>query len=240
MKRWIVIVLLLMGGVVRFTGSASAQFYPGYGYGGSGWDGSAALLGADSRQAQVIQSRAESRLAGQQLAAQQNNVIQSGIRNTLSGQAQSRDAAIQAQQQANQDWWFQHQQQQMAQRPPANYATAAMPLQDWGSLAPPSPPPPASMDLIKWPTLLQAPCFAADREKIEAPYRHTPPEGWDKLSTDDYRQIGAAVEDMKALLQWRSSEGVDTNAFTAAKNFLIQMSDELAKRIHPEKTSLTP
>jgi hypothetical protein len=240
MRRLIVLAILLMVGVGCLAGSASAQFYPGYGYGGSGWDGSAALLGADSRQAQVIQSRAESRLAGQQLAAQQNAVVQSGIRNTLSSQAQGRDAAIQAQQQANQDWWFQHQQQQMAQRPPADRAASAMPPQDWGSLAPPSPPPPASMDLIKWPTLLQAPCFAADREKIEAPYRRTPPEGWDKISTDDYRQIAAAVEDMKALLQWRSSEGVDTSAFTVAKNFLIQMGDELAKRINPEKKSLTP
>jgi hypothetical protein len=237
MNRWILLVLLLVGGMLYFARPASAQFYPGYGYGGWGWDGSAALLGADTRQAQVIQSRAQDRLAGQQLAAEQNAVVQSGIRNTLSSQAQSRDAAIQAQQQATQDWWFQHQQQQMTQRPPAEYATAAAPPQDWGSLAPPSPPPPASMDLIKWPTLLQAPCFAADREKIEAPYRRTPPEKWNTISTDDFRQMAAAVEDMKALLQWRSSQGVDVDAFNAAKNFLIQMSSELAKQIHPEKSN---
>jgi hypothetical protein len=161
---------------------------------------------------------------------QQNAVVQSGIRNTLSSQAQSRDAAIAAQQQATQDWWFQQQQQQKNQRQSAPNASAGSPTQGWSSLAPSAPPPPASMDIIKWPALLQAPSFASEREKIEAPYRRTPP----KLSTpneDDYRQMVAAVEDMKAILQWRSSEGVDPNEFNTAKSFLIQLGDELAKRI---------
>ncbi len=85
------------------------------------------------------------------------------------------------------------------------------------------------MDIIQWPALLQDPCFASERTKIEAPYRRTPP----KFSTpneDDYQQMAAAVEDMKAVLQWKLSEGVDTGQFNAAKAFLNQLGSELAKR----------
>ena len=41
----------------------------------------------------------------------------------------------------------------------------------------------------------------------------------------------AAVEDMKAVLQWRLSEGVDTNEYNAAKTFLNQLGSELAQRV---------
>ncbi len=117
MKRSIVLALLLAGGVLRLAEPVSAQFYPGYGYGGyGGFDGGAALAGSDYRQGAIIDAKSQSRLAGQQAAQQQNLVVQSGIRNTLSNQANSREAAIANQQQQTQDWWFQHQQQQFAQQ----------------------------------------------------------------------------------------------------------------------------
>ena len=241
MKRSIVLALLLVGGVLCLAEPVSAQFYPGYGYGGyGGFDGGAALAGSDYRQGAIIDAKSQSRLAGQQAAQQQNAVVQSGIRNTLSNQANSREAAIANQQAQTQDWWFQHQQQQFAQQQmaprqmaagqSAEYSMAAAPAAGWSSLGPPHKPPPANMDIIQWPTLLQDPCFASERTKIEAPYRHaTPP----KLSTpneDDYQQMAAAVEDMKAVLQWKLSEGVDTGQYNTAKAFLNKLGSELVKQ----------
>jgi hypothetical protein len=241
MKRSIVLALLLVGGVLS-AGPAIAQFYPGYGYGGwGGFDGGAALAGSDFRQAAIIGAKTQSRLAGQQAAQQQNAVVQSGIRSTLTNQANAREAAIANQQQQTQDWWFQHQQQQfaqqqMTQRTAAEYSTSSTPAAGWSSLGPPRKPPPAAMDIIQWPTLLQDPSFASERAKIEAPYRRTTyvPGTAPKLGTpneDDYQQMAAAVEDMKAVLQWKLGEGVDTGQYNAAKAFLDQLGGELAKRI---------
>ena len=177
MKRNVLLAALLASSLLRLAAPACAEFYPGYGYGGwGGENGAAALLGADYRQSAVIQSAAQSRLAGQQAAIGQNAVVQSGIRSTLSNEAQSRDAAIQRQQQSTQDWWFQQQSQQMAQQRSASYGSAAAaPYAGYRGFGPSGSPPPAAMDIIKWPTLLQEPCFAAERTQIEAPYRRTPP-----------------------------------------------------------------
>ena len=223
-----IVAVLLAGGMLGLAGPASAQFFPGYGYGGwGGTNGSAALLGADNRQATAMQLKAQSMQAGQQAAMQQNYVVQSGIRNTLSSQAQSQTNAILSQQQANQDWWFQQQSQQMAQRRASGvcFGAPAVPV----GFAPSGGPPPAAMDIIKWPTVLQEPCFASERAKIEAPYRRTPP----KLSVPtpaDYRQMAGTVEDMKAVLEWRLKEGVDTADYNAAKAFLNQLGQEVTAR----------
>ena len=163
MNRQILIAALVVGGVLGLADRAPAQFFPGYGYGYGGWggmDGAAALTGADYRQATAMTLKAQSMQAGQQAAMQQNYVVQSGIRNALSSQAASRDASIVNQQQANQDWFFQ---QQSAHAVPVRFVPTAE-------------PPPAAMDIIKWPTVLQERCFASERAKIEAPYRRTPPE----------------------------------------------------------------
>jgi hypothetical protein len=203
--------------MLRLAGPVAAQFYPGYGYDGwGGFNGSAALLGADYRQATAMQLKTQSMQAGQQRTMEQNYVVQSGIRNTLSGQAQSRDAAIQSQQQANQDWWFQHQ-------------TAAVPVR----FAPSGGPPPAAMDIIQWPTVLQESCFASERTQIEAPYRRTPPV-LSAPTAADYRQMAGTVEDMKAVLEWRLKEGVPTADYNEAKAFLKQLGQEVTARA--EKT----
>jgi hypothetical protein len=240
MKRPIVFVFLLVGAMLRLADPVSAQFYPGYGYGGWG-DGGAALIGSDYRQAAIISAKTQSRIAGQEAAQQQNAVVQSGIRSTLSNQANSREASIANQQAQTQDWWFQHQQQQFAQqqmapRQSAEYSSASAPAAGWSSLGPPRKPPPAALDIIPWPILLQDPCFASERAKVEAPYRRTVyvPGAPPKMGTpneEDYQQMAAAVEDMKAVLQWKLSEGVDTGQYDAAKAFLNKLGAELTRKI---------
>jgi hypothetical protein len=109
---------------------------------------------------------------------------------------------------------------------------AAVPV----GFAPSREPPPAAMDIIKWPTVLQEQCFASERTKIEAPYRRTPP----KLSAPtraDYRKMAATVEDMKAVLEWRLKEGIDTSDYNAAKLFLAQLGGEVATRAQPAGTA---
>jgi hypothetical protein len=230
MNYQILAVALLAGGMLGLPGPVAAQIYPGYGYGDWGWggvNGAAALLGSDTRQATAMQLKAQSMQAGQQAAMQQNYVVQSGIRNTLSSQAQSQTNAILGQQQASQDWFFQQQSQELAQRRAREAATGAPPVPV--GFAPAGAPPAVAMDIIKWPTVLQEPCFASERTQIEAPYRRTPP----KLSvptTADYRKMAGTVEDMKAVLEWRLKEGVDTTEYNAAKAFLNQLSQELSAR----------
>ncbi len=140
MKRSIVLALLLVGGVLCLAEPVSAQFYPGYGYGAfGGFDGGAALAGSDYRQGAIIDAKSQSRLAGQQAAQQQNLVVQSGIRNTLTNQANSREAAIASQQAQTQDWWFQHQQQQFAQQQMAPRQMAAGQSAEYSMAAAPRP-----------------------------------------------------------------------------------------------------
>jgi hypothetical protein len=227
MNRRILVAALVAGGLLGPAGPVFAQFFPGDGYGGwGGTNGSAALLGADYRQATAMQLKAQSRQAGQAAAMAQNYVVQSGIRNTLSAQAQSQNNAILAQQQANQDWWFQQQSQQMAQRRAMDQQRG---VANPAGFAPSGGPPPASMDIIQWPTALQDPSFASERAKIEAPYRRSPP----KLSVPtsaDYRNMARTVEDMKAVLEWRLREGVNTADYNTATTFLKTLGQEVSER----------
>jgi hypothetical protein len=226
MKRQMFAAALLAGSLLALAGPARAQFYPGYGYGGWGGTYGSALLGSDYRQATALQAKVQSMQAGQQAAMAQNYVVQSGIRDTLSSQAQSQNNAILAQQQATQDWWFQHQSQQMAQRKATEMDRGgAVPA----GFAPSGGPPPVAMDIIQWPTALQDPCFASERAKIEAPYRRSPP----KLSTPapaDYRTMAETVEDMEAVLEWRLKEGVNTADYNAATIFLKKLGQEVTDR----------
>jgi hypothetical protein len=232
--RWSVSLVVI--GVFGMAGQAWA-FLPGYGYGGyGGWGG----WGANSNYNVSGQMAAESRQTNAQAAMGQNYVIQQNARNTMMNQAQSQTASIEGQRQANKDWWFQYQSQQMAQRQgrgstgPAAAAVAggfgAEPAQGGFNLPPSQPE--VAMDIIKWPPGLQDKAFAASRTAIEAPYRRTPP----KLSMPtaaDYRDMLKNVEDMKAILQWCLSAqagGMDTGEYQQAKAFLDQLGQELRKR----------
>ncbi len=232
MNRRILVTALVAGGVLGLAGPASAQFYPSYGYGDS--IGAAAVLGSNYRQAVTSQLKAQSMQTGQQAAMAQNYVVQSGIRNTLSSQAQSRADATLSQQQSHRDWWFQHQTQRSAQGAAMGYASG-VPADSLG-FVPSRRPPPAAMDIIKWPTELQENCFAADRARIEAPYRRTPP----KLSVPtsaDYREMADTVEDMEAVLEWRLKSGVHTANYNAAKTFLDRLGHEATARAESADSS---
>jgi hypothetical protein len=230
MKAQSLVVVLVVCGMSWLAKPVSAQFYPGgYGSGWGGTNGSAALLGSNYMQASAMQAKAQNRLAGQQAAMGQNYVVQSGIRNTLSSQAQGRTDAIENQRQANQDWWFQYQTQQAGQRRNVEYSSAGGAV---GSFGPSGSPPEAASDVIKWPTALQDSCFASERATIEAPYRRTPPQ----LSVPtqaDYVQMVRTVEDMKAVLEWRLKEGIPTNDYNTATAFLAKLGQEIARRAVP-------
>ena len=224
MKVQILVASLVAGGVIGLDGSASAQFYSG------GEDigvGGAALLGSDYLQATEMQLATRRRLAGEQAAEQQNYLVQSGIRSTMSTDAQSQDAAILSQQQANQNWWFQQESQQMAQERARDYASPA--VAQPAVFAPSGIPPPAARDIIQWPIELQEECFDSERAQIEAPYRRTPP----KLSVPtpaDYRRMASTIADMRAVLEWRLRDGIESANYEVARNFLYEMAVEVVKR----------
>jgi hypothetical protein len=122
-------------------------------------------------------------VAGMNIAAQQQAALQNSLRNTAMTQAQARTQNILGQQQANQNWWFQVQQQQVAQRqamaartppslPPATSFEPGSPAETAAAAAT-APPAPAD-DVMQWPTALQDSRFAALRAEVEAPYRRTP------------------------------------------------------------------
>ncbi len=82
------------------------------------------------------------------------------------------------------------------------------------------------MDIIQWPTMLQEPCFASARAQIEAPYRRKPPTP----DEADYRDMGAAVEDMKTA-SLAAKRRREPHQYKAAKAFVTQLGGEIAKQI---------
>jgi hypothetical protein len=224
-------VICAMAGaaMLAMASSAGAQFWAGYpAYGGYAWGGYPTALTT----AAAIGAVNQSRIAGQEAAMGQNYMVQSGIRSTLTSQAQSRTSDIASQRQEMRDWWFQNQQQQMAARRPYEYGggaavagyrggTAAG-MVDLGSQA--------AMDIIKWPTALQDRAFASRRALIEAPYRRSPPA----ISTptpDDYRTMVGTIEQMKAILECLLNEGgMVTEDYQQAKTFLDKIDAQARQR----------
>jgi hypothetical protein len=84
-------------------------------------------------------------------------------------------------------------------------------------------------DLIKWPTLLKKHAFAARRQRIEAPFRRSPP----KISTptaDDYQNMVKATDEMKAIVEWFATKGIDTREYEEANRFLDKLGEEAGRR----------
>jgi hypothetical protein len=210
-----------------------AQFWPGaYGYGGYGSWG-----GWGGRGAAEIEAASQARQLGQIRAMEQNKIVQEGIRNTLTTQAQSQTNSILNQRQANQDWWFQTQQQQAAQRkagdgeeaPVAGGFGPVPPPNGFGGLAEIEASREVALDIIKWPTALQEKAFDTRRALIEAPYRRSPP----RLSVptaDDYRDMVKTIEEMKTILEWRLQNGMITEDYEQAKAFLSKLGQEAQSR----------
>jgi hypothetical protein len=209
-----------------------AQFWPGASFYGGAWGGY-----PNSQYNTTREIAAQNQQLGQEAAMQQNAAMQSGIRTTLSSQAQSRTDAIQNQRQANKDWWFQVQQQQTAQRqargsgPPAAVGGGFGGESAAGGFALADARPAVAMDVIQWPTALQEPAFAAQRAEIEAPYRRSPPD-LSAPTADDYRSMVKNVQEMKAVLEWRLGQpsGLLTQDYDQANAFLNRMGQEALAR----------
>jgi hypothetical protein len=100
-------------------------------------------------------------------------------------------------------------------------------------------PPKAATDGIPWPKLLQLPAFASERRQIEAPYRRSETE----LSTPsaiDYRRMAKTIQDMRAILEWLATHGVDTHDYGGAKDFLNRIGAEASKRSQLASSSAIP
>jgi len=202
--------------------AAFAQFWPTYsGYYG-GWGGYPYGTNATSRY--VAES---DRMMGQAAAMRQSAAMQGDIRNTLSSQAEARSQAILDQQQSSRDWWFQVQQQQMAQRhattQPTGYTTPV-------AVEPPSPNVPQSVvatDVIKWLPVLCEPQFTEQRDRIEAPYRRVP-KGDPTVA--DYREMMDAAGQMKNILK-RMTADISAQDYLNAQAFLDQLIGEARSRI---------
>lgn len=165
-------------------------------------------------------------------AMQQNKAIQMGIRNTLTQQSQARTQAIGSRQQQAKDWWFQHQQQQLAQRQaqPQGRSMAVGPVSGAAT-------PQASTDIIQWPSLLQGPGFSRQRTQIEAPYRDRASKG--DPTPHDFQQMVDAASQMKVILQGMVND-VTAGEYLKAEKFIEALASEAQakmKAVSPSKDS---
>jgi hypothetical protein len=200
--------------------SATAQFWPGTGYhGGYGWGGYAA-----GGNMYALRSAAETdRMVGQAAAIRQSNLMQQDIRNTLQSQAQAQSQAALSRQQSNRDWWFQVQQQQVAQRQTMAPRPSISRASDGGFEAPQAPK--AATDIIPWQPILCEPEFAAQRAAIEAPYRRGA-----ALTEADYQTMIEAAGQMKAILQKMTTQ-ISAQEYLGAEAFIDQLAAEARGRI---------
>jgi hypothetical protein len=238
MRNTYVLGVLAVVWIGVFATTASAQMGGGRGsrghYGGYGgyWDdGAAGVMGAYTSTMNYNTTRniAEAnRLAGQRAAMQQNALMQGGIRSTLTSQAENRSQDIINRQQSNRDWWFQVQQQQIAQRRAMPASAGAAPVAGFEAAA---ASPQVATDIIQWPQVLWGPEFAADRAKVEAPYRRTPKTN---PTNADYQNMIDAAANMKMLLG-KITANISAQEYLGAGKFLDQLTAEARGRIEKSK-----
>ena len=217
----------------------SAQFWrggSGY-YDDGGLAGAVALASSNRASSNQMQVAAQNQQSAQQAARQQSMAVQSGIRNTMTAQAQNRTSAIEDQRQSYKDWWFQTKQQQ-AERP-ANVTGSQAPMAGGfgmrqsagGGFIYEDFHPPVALDIIKWPAVLQEKMFISERAQIEEPYRRSPP-GLSTPTATDYRDMVKTVEDMKGMLEWRLGErgGLPKVDYEQAKAFLNTLANKAQER----------
>jgi len=202
-----------------------AQFWPGYGYGyGYGAWGGYGMSNSTNRY--IAQS---DRIAGERAARQQRTAQQNSIRNTMAADARQRTQEIQGQQQSDRNWWFQVQQQQVAQRRSAGPRMAA-PMVPATSFEPAAPTTSrASTDIIKWLPVLCDPQFADLRAKVEAPYRRAS-KGLSNPTADDYRGMIEATAQMKTILKGMAAK-ISAQEYLNAETFLDKLASEAQDRI---------
>lgn len=229
MRSTFAIPTILFAGLLGAASPASAQFWPGHGYYGDAGVWGAYTSGMyDSTSRYIAQS---DRLMGERAANQQMMAMQSGIRNTLSNQANLRTQNAMSQQQSNRDWWFQVEQQQLARRQTAG--AMGSPATAQAAMAALRQETPAmqqvATDIIPWLPVLCDPRFAAEREVVEAPYRRAGDQQA-APSVADYQQMIEAAGRMKTILDQMAGE-ISAREYLDAGKFLDQLVAEARERI---------
>jgi hypothetical protein len=160
-----------------------------------------------------------------------------------------------SQQQANRDWWFQVQAQQVADRraaapsaPPTVQLTPtpiplspsrAASITDSSIYAAPasmgfessSYTPPVTSTVIRWPPVLCYPRLDQERAKVEAPYRRkSDGQGPSNPTAADYKNMIEATARMKTILQGLKDD-VSRQDYVDAVAFLDQLADEARARL---------
>jgi hypothetical protein len=262
MRRTCIIVVLAAWMALSAT-TASAQLFPGGSRRNSSYDIGAydAAVGMNALNSSNAAARGMAQTYqawGQQATSSQMSATQSGIRDAMSADAQQRAQGIYGQQQTNRDWWFQTQEQQVAQRQAAasqpragaaTYPSAATPYVPSSAVAansasPYTPPAgmlgfesspyvaPASSGIIKWLPVLSGPGFARQRAEIEAPYLCSP-KGLSNPTPEDYRNMIETAGQMKTMLK-RMADAISAQDYLNAVAFLDQLAAEARGRL--EKT----
>ena len=198
-----------------------AQFWPGYGYSGGypGWGG---YVSDDSTERYVAEA---DHIAGERAANQQQMALQGSIRNTMAANEVQRQQ-LYTQQQGKRNWWFQVEQQQLAQQ---EMQRPAVPSAGFESAATDINNPQAATDIIKWLPVLRDPRFAAERARIKALYRRGS-KGLSRPTAGDYRDMIQAAERMKAILKSMTPE-ITAEEYLDAEAFLNQLAAEAREGI---------
>lgn len=209
--------------------AASAQFWPGHGYGiggFGGWGGAQVAAEADATMRNIA---SQEHAASQSIAAQQSAAMQANIRNTLSTQADIRTQSMLSQQQSHRDWWFQVQQQQSAQRRARQGGAVPAAGPAHVPTAPTLRVPPIATDIIPWPPVLWDSRFDEQRAAVEAPYRRNVGKQASRTAAD-YEGMIEAAEQMKVVLGAMTSE-ISAQDYLHAQKFLDQLAAEARGRI---------
>jgi hypothetical protein len=207
---------------------------PYYGWGGFGYGGSFVNT--------ANTNFAQQRIADAEITGAARLARQQSASNMMMQQAQSRTAGILDQRQNYADWWHQTQQRQFEQRPaPASFGPPA-------AVGPPpvaaaqstsgTAPAGKSSEVIRWPTILKDPRFAAEREQIEAPFRRGL-SGGPHPTAADYRALITTSEAMKVKLRAMAPELI-ASEYLAVDSFLDQMEGEARTRIEELEARAKP
>jgi len=246
MRRMSMALVLAVSFLMPST-MALGQAWPGYGryrggyggYGGYGDDaGVFATYSSAISDASMRSAAQADHLAGERAAALQRAAVQSGIRNTLSSQADARTQSILSQQQSNRDWWFQVQEQQMAQRramAASSGAGVSASAVGFESTPTASATPEANTDIIRWLPILCEPEFAEQRARVEAPYRRGS-GGLGTPTAADYRDMIDAAQQMKTILG-KMTARISAQDYLGAEKFLDRLSAEAKERLSKEGAS---
>jgi hypothetical protein len=232
MMRRLLSIVFVMTFCLSIPTWGHAQFWPHY----YGRDSAYGAWGAFSSAVQDSTTRhiaEQDRLAGEIAASRQTAAMQSNIQNTMMNQAEARTQNYLNQRQNSRDWWFQVQQQQVAQR----HTASARPsvgdavIAGFEATSPKAVQSQAATDVIHWLPVLCEPCFAAQRARIEAPYRHTPKQS---PTTADYENMIDAAQQMKVQLG-RITADISAQDYLQAEKFLDQLAAEARGRIEKAK-----